>query len=169
MATFVRKEVVTRRVNSAKTFPREIIQFQFMLLLKFIIFRAPIVWTMEPPVKKIVGSELICFLCGCTLTKERVRIFGNSSADIQGLIKAAIDVNVTVFSSSEIFHCTANSYRRLIHFEKNSNNLLNLKKEINKDYGNGGSGVRTKRLRKERRHASQLKWTRAHLISSLQN
>ena len=151
MATFVRKEVVTRRVNSAKPFQREIIQFQFMLLLKFIIFRAPIVWHvwMEPLVKKIVGSELICFLCGCTLTKERVRIFGNSSADIQGLIKAAVDVNVTVSSSSEIFHCTANSYRRLIHFEKNSNNLCNVKKEINKDYGNGESGVRTKRLRKE--------------------
>ena len=69
--------------------------------------------------------------------------------DIQGLIKAAIDVDVTVFSSSEIFICTANCYRRLIRFEKISNNLCNLKKEIKKDYENGGSGVRTKRLRKE--------------------
>ena len=47
--------------------------------------------------KKIVGSKLICFLCGCTLNKERVRIFGKSSVDIQSLIKAAIDVDVTVF------------------------------------------------------------------------
>ena len=73
--------------------------------------------------KKIVESKLICFLCGCTLNKERVRIFGKSSVDIQGLIKAAIDVDVTVFSSSEIFICTANCYRRLIRFEKMSNNL----------------------------------------------
>ena len=73
--------------------------------------------------KKIVGSKLICFLCGCTLNKERVRIFGKSSVDIQSLIKAAIDVDVTVFSSSEIFICTANCYRRLIRFEKISNNL----------------------------------------------
>ena len=34
--------------------------------------------------KKIVGSKLICFLCGCTLNKQRVRIFGKSSVDIQG-------------------------------------------------------------------------------------
>ena len=99
--------------------------------------------------KKIVESKLFCFLCGCTLNKERVRIFGKSSVDIQGLIKAAIDVDVTVFSSSEIFICTANCYRRLIRFEKISNNLCTLKKEIKKDYDNGGSGVRTKRLRKE--------------------
>ena len=99
--------------------------------------------------KKIVESKLFCFLCGCTLNKERVRIFGKSSVDIQGLIKAAIDVDVTVFSSSEIFICTANCYRRLIRFEKISNNLCTLKKEIKKDYDNGKSGVRIKRLRKE--------------------
>ena len=93
--------------------------------------------------KKIVESKLFCFLSGCTLNKERVRIFGKSSVDIQGLIK------VTVFSSSEIFICTANCYRRLIRFEKISNNLCTLKKEIKKDHDNGGSGVRTKRLRKE--------------------
>ena len=78
--------------------------------------------------KKIVESKLFCFLCGCTLNKERVHIFGKSSVDIQGLIKAAIDVDVTVFSSSEIFICTANCYRRLIRFEKISNNLCTLKK-----------------------------------------
>ena len=99
--------------------------------------------------KKIVESKLICFLCGCTLNKERVRIFAKGSKNIQGLIKAAIDVDVTVFSSSEIFICTANCYRRLIRFEKISNNLCTLKKEIKKDYDNGGSGVRTKRLQKE--------------------
>ena len=79
--------------------------------------------------KKIFGSKLICFLCGRTLNKERVRIFGKSSVDIQSLIKAAIDVDVTVFSSSEIFISTANCYRRLIRFEKISNN-----QEIKKDY-----------------------------------
>lgn len=83
------------------------------------------------------------------MKKERVCIFGKSSVDIQGLIKAAIDVDVTVFSWSEIFICTANCYRRLIRFEKIANNLCTLKKEIKKDYDNGGSGVRTKRLRKE--------------------
>ena len=104
---------------------------------------------MDETPKKIVESKLICFLCGYTLKKERVCIFGKSSVDIQGLIKAAIDVDVTVFSWSEIFICTANCYRCLIRFEKIANNLCTLKKEIKKDYDNGGSGVRTKRLRKE--------------------
>lgn len=104
---------------------------------------------MDETPKKIVESKLICFLCGCTLKKERVCIFGKSSVDIQGLIKAAIDVDATVFSWSEIFICTANCYRRLIRFEKIANNLCTLKKEIKKDYDNGGSGVRTKWLRKE--------------------
>lgn len=104
---------------------------------------------MDETPKKIVESKLICFLCGYTLKKERVCIFGKSSVDIQGLIKAAIDVDVTVFSWSEIFICTANCYRRLIRFEKIANNLCTLKKEIKKDYDNRGSGVRTKRLRKE--------------------
>ena len=104
---------------------------------------------MDETPKKIVESKFICFLCGYTLKKERVCIFGKSSVDIQGLIKAAIDVDVTVFSWSEIFICTANCYRCLIRFEKIANNLCTLKKEIKKDYDNGGSGVRTKRLRKE--------------------
>lgn len=104
---------------------------------------------MDETPKKIVESKLICFLCGYTLKKERVCIFGKSSVDIQGLIKAAIDVDVTVFSWSEIFICTANCYRCLIRFEKIANNLCTLKKEIKKDCDNGGSGVRTKRLRKE--------------------
>ena len=94
-------------------------------------------------------EQINLFPVWITQNKERVRIFGKSSVDIQGLIKVAIDVDVTVFSSSEIFICTANCYRRLIRFEKNSNNLCNLKKRNQKDYENGGSGVRTKRLRKE--------------------
>ena len=54
---------------------------------------------MDKTPKKIVRSELLCFLCVCgyTLVKEKVRIFGKSSVGIQGVIKAAIDIDVTVF------------------------------------------------------------------------
>ena len=61
---------------------------------------------MDKNTKKIVRSELLCFLCGYTLTKERVWIFGKSSAGIQSVIKVAIDIDVTVFSSNELFICT---------------------------------------------------------------
>ena len=49
--------------------------------------------------KKIVESKLICFLCGCTLNKERVCIFGKRSVDIQGLIKAVIDCYVPLIKN----------------------------------------------------------------------
>ena len=89
-----------------------------MLLLKFMIFHVPIVWHvwMKPP------KRFVSCVDAHWIKKEFVFL------DIQGLIKAAIDVDVTVFSSSEIFICTANCYRRLIRFEKISNNLCNLKK-----------------------------------------
>ena len=120
MATSVRKEVVTRRVISAK--PSQQINYSVSIHASLKIHDIPCSHCMacvdETP-KKIVGSKSICFLCGCTLNKERVRIFGKSSVDIQSLIKAAIDVDVTVFSLREIFICTANCYRSLIRFEKN--------------------------------------------------
>lgn len=72
---------------------------------------------MEETPKKIVRSNLLCFLCAATLNKDRVRVFGKSSVDIPGLIKSAIDIDATVFSSSDLFVCTA-CYKKLIRFEK---------------------------------------------------
>ena len=43
-----------------------------------------------------------CFLCGCNLGKDRVRVFGKSTVDIAGLIKRALDVNVSEYSSRGI-------------------------------------------------------------------
>ena len=131
MATSVRKEVVTCRVISTKTFQE--INYSVSIHASLKIHDIPSSHCMacvdETP-KKIVGSTLICFLCGCTLNKERVPLFGKSSVDIQCLIKAAIDVDVTFFLLSEIFICTANCYRCLTCFEKISNNLCNVKKRI---------------------------------------
>ena len=47
--------------------------------------------------KKVVQSNLFCFLCASTLGKDRVRIFGKSSVDIPGL-KSAFDIDMTEFS-----------------------------------------------------------------------
>ena len=92
---------------------------------------------MDKTPKKIVRSELLCFLSGCTLTKElkECGFFGKSSVGIQGVIKVAIDIDVTVFSSSELFICTSSW---LIRFEKNLNNLSFLRGNIKCYYKRGG-------------------------------
>ena len=63
--------------------------------------------------KKVVRSDLFCFLCASTLGKNRVRFFGNSSVDIPGL-KSAVDIDVTEFSlidlSSALRTVTSDSF-----------------------------------------------------------
>ena len=79
---------------------------------------------MDKTPKKIVRSELLCFLSGCTLTKEfeRVRMFGKSSVGIQGVIKAAIDI----------------SFSFALRFEKILNNLTSLRGDIKRYFERGG-------------------------------
>ena len=76
-----------------------------------------------------------------------MQIFSKSSVGIQGVIKAAIDIDVTVFLSSELFICISSCYKQLIQFEKISNNLTSLRGHIKRDYEPGVS--RSKRLRNE--------------------
>lgn len=101
---------------------------------------------MEETPKKIVRSDLVCFLCACRLNKDKVRVFGKSAVDIPGLIKSAIDINAAVFSSSDLFVCTS-CYKKLIRFEKTASNLRDLQWELKENYEKGG--LRTKRLRKD--------------------
>ena len=57
--------------------------------------------------KKVVRSEFFCFLCGCNLGKDQVRVFKKSAVDITRLIKRTLDVDVSLYSSSDLFICTA--------------------------------------------------------------
>ena len=102
---------------------------------------------MDQTPKKVVRSEFFCFLCGCNLGKDRVRVFGKSAVDIAGLIKRALDVDVSVYSSSELFICTATCLRRLKRFEKITENFQMIKNEIRSDFEKGG--LRSKRLRRD--------------------
>ena len=70
--------------------------------------------------------------------------------DIQGLIKSAVDIHVTEFSSSNLFICAPHCYKRFLCFGKLSSTFLELKDEIKKDFDKGG--LRTKRPRKDSTH-----------------
>ena len=113
--------VITRGDISAKRSPKIFIVFHVLMLCLSMV--------VTP---KVVRSDLFCFLCASTLGKERVRIFGKSSVGIPGLIKSAVDVDVTEFSSSNLFICAPHCYKRLLRFEKLSSTFLELKDEIKK-------------------------------------
>ena len=101
--------------------------------------------SMAETPKTIVGNN--CFLCSITLIPTgRVRVFGKSSVDISGLIESAVEIDVSVFSSSDPFICTK-CYKRLLRFEKNKTNLRTVREEIKEDYKEGV--LRTKRLRRD--------------------
>ena len=65
---------------------------------------------MDQTPAKVVKSEFFCFLCGCNLGKDRVRVFGKSAVDIAGLIKRTLDVDVSVYSSRGIIVFVKSNY-----------------------------------------------------------
>ena len=99
---------------------------------------------MEETPKKIVGNN--CFLCSFPLIPQaRIRVFGKSSVDIAHLIQCAVEIDLSVFSSSDPFVCNR-CYKRLLRFEKAKTNLRSLQEEIKEDFKKGAN--RTKRLRR---------------------
>jgi len=51
----------------------------------------------------------------------------NSSLDIRGLIKTAVDVDVSVYSGNNFFICTNPCYKRLVKLDKLEKNIKALK------------------------------------------
>ena len=70
-------------------------------------------------------------------------MFEKSLVDIEGLIKRALEIDVSVFSLSDPFVCMR-CYKRLLRFGKIKSNLRSVQEEIKEDYKKGA--VRTKRL-----------------------
>ena len=73
-------------------------------------------------------------------------MFGKSSVDVAGLIECAVEIDLSVFSSSDPFVCTQ-CYKRLVRLEKVKTNLRSLHEEIKEEFKKGA--VRTKRLRRD--------------------
>lgn len=98
---------------------------------------------METP-RKIVDIDSKCFLCSSNPPiKERVKVFGKSSVDIEGLLKS-IEINVsTYYDASSLFICSRTCYKRLLKLKKLQNELNSVKQTLIEAFPK----VRTKRLR----------------------
>ena len=78
--------------------------------------------------KKVMGNN--CFLCSSHLIPSgRVCVFGKSSVCISGVIKEAMEIDVSSFSSNDPFVCS-NCYKYLTRFQKIKKNLQSVEKEI---------------------------------------
>ena len=67
---------------------------------------------MDETAKKVIRSDFFLFSLQLHLGKDQVRVFRKSAVDIARLIKRALDADVSLYSSSELFICTAIFYLR---------------------------------------------------------
>ena len=102
---------------------------------------------METP-KKSVETIDNCFICSTTVTKkEKLYVFGKSSIDFCSLINSALGVDLKTYSAAakaRLFVCKAKCYSKLLKFKRTSENLQEIKQELEDVYSATG---RTKRLR----------------------
>ena len=103
--------------------------------------------------KKIVCDNPKCCLCGLILSIEnRVKVFGKSLFDIAGLINSLLGIDVSLYSSSNLFVGTNKCYKRLTKFERIKKSLESLQNEIEEDFKKASESVfssRTKRMFKD--------------------
>ena len=77
---------------------------------------------MDVTPKKLYNSDINCFICSVAVTsRQRVRVFksgskGTSSVD-QGLVNKALDIDVTVYSNSDVAVCIK-CYKSLVKYQK---------------------------------------------------
>ena len=78
---------------------------------------------MDVTPKKLLNSDINCFICLVAVTsKQRVRVFKSgskrtSSVDLQGLLNKALDIDVAVYSNSDVAVCIK-CYKSLVKYQK---------------------------------------------------
>lgn len=102
---------------------------------------------MEETPKKIIESDLMCFICSSVVQKkDKIYIFGKSSIDLPELILSSLNVDVNCYSSNiTMFVCKCNCYRSLTKFKRASDDLYAVRKEIEGVFKNRGH-QRVKRM-----------------------
>ena len=71
------------------------------------------------------------FLCSSpSAAQERVLIFGNSTHNFVEIIRSSLHFDISCYANSKFFICKAVWYKRLLKFERATEKVLELKKEI---------------------------------------
>ena len=81
--------------------------------------------------KKIVDEISKCFLSSSpSAAQEGVIIFGNSTHNFMEIIRSSLDFDISCYANSKLFICKAVCYKRLPKFERATEKVLELKREI---------------------------------------
>ena len=81
--------------------------------------------------KKVMDEISKCFLCSSPSTaQERVFIFGNSTHNFVEIIRSSLDFDISCYADSKLFICKAVCYKWLLKFERATDKVLELKREI---------------------------------------
>ena len=102
---------------------------------------------MDETPKKLVESSSRCFICSsASLKNNKIFIFGKSLLDIAGVIRSSLSVDVSRYSeNSDLFVCRDKCYQRLRKFQRASDKVNQLKREIEEVF-NTREKQRVKRL-----------------------
>ena len=81
--------------------------------------------------KKVVNEISRCFLCNSLSgAQERVFIFGNSTHNFVEIIRSSLVFDISCCANSKLFICKSVVYKRLLKFERATEKVLELKREI---------------------------------------
>ena len=81
--------------------------------------------------KKVMNDISKCFLCSSpSAAQERVFIFGNSTHNFVEIIRSSLDIDISCYANSKLFICKGVCYKRLLKFERATDKVLELKREI---------------------------------------
>ena len=97
--------------------------------------------------KKLLNSDKNCFICSVAVnSKQRMRVFksgskGTSSVDLQGLTNKTLDINVTVYSNSDVVVCIK-CYKSSVKYQKAEEHVQEIKTELKTAYSESGRRVK---------------------------
>ena len=81
--------------------------------------------------KKVVDEISKYFLYSSPSgAQERVFIFGNSTQNFVEIIRSPLDLDISCCANSKLFICKVVVYKRLLKFERATEKVLELKREI---------------------------------------
>jgi len=104
---------------------------------------------MEETPKKIAESTTKCFICSSIpLSKNKVYIFGKTSADLAGIIRLSLEIDVNKYSEdSKLFVCRQ-CFQQLTKYERAAKKLQEIRQELLSTFRNREQ-LREKRLARE--------------------
>ena len=87
-------------------------------------------WRVKRRKKLWTKSQSVSCVLRLRRTQEGVFIFGNSTHNFVEIIRSSLDFDISCYPNSKLFICKAVCYKRLLKFERATEKVLELKREI---------------------------------------